>query len=710
MNIDKINPLLNRLARLYNVQTAYYGVNHRRKQVSAESITGILRALGGPVETEKDIVSAIRERTLSNFKQLAEPVAVAWNGEPPKIKLVCPSGLAEKPVTYRLEVENGEKSALKINTDKMKILKTEEVEGVRYVSKEITLPQSLPYGYHKLVLEVGNKSCETLILSAPQKTYLPSSEAEKRRWGAFMPLYALQGRDSWGSGDYNDLGSLADWVVEKGGSVMATLPLLPLFLDEPYEPSPYAPVSRLLWNEFYIDVSSVSEFQQCPSVQEQAKSVAFRQDIIMLQQNPMVDYRKIMSLKRQVMEEMSRYLLSSENARSNEFRHFVRENPPIEQYADFRAVMEKRHATWGQWPQLLRDGTITPNDYDKSVKDYHLYAQWLANQQVKALSENARAKDMKMYFDLPLGVHADGFDAWQRRDIFAVASAGAPPDAVFTGGQNWGFPPLHPEKIREDGYRYVRDYLHHNLQYADILRIDHVMGLHRLFWIPPGEDANRGTYVRYHADELYAILSLESHRHQSVIVGEDLGIVPGYIKKAISSHDLNRMYVLYYELADDPTKALRSIASHTVASLNTHDMAPFAAFWEENDITERLKLGLVDAKGAVKEKKSRQTVKKALTIYLREKKYLSKAPSGTRAALNACLAYLSASQANTVLVNLEDLWLETRSQNVPGVGEKFPSWQRKARYSLEEFSHDKEVGKTLEEVDRHRKQKSGKER
>jgi 4-alpha-glucanotransferase len=709
MNTAKIVPNLNRLARLYNVQTAYYGVRHRRKQVSAESVLGVLKALGAPVASEKDIPSAIRERTLSLRRRLVEPVTVAWNGEQPKIKIGCPEGLADTPITCRLEMENGEQSTWKVNAGGMKELESADVEGVRYVTREITLPQRLPYGYHKITLEVKGNSCETLIIAAPQKTYTTSGEAASRRWGAFMPLYALQGRDSWGSGDYTAFGALADWMAEKGGSVMATLPLLPLFLNEPFEPSPYAPVSRLLWNEFYIDVNSVPELKSCPAAQALMQSDSFRQEVARLQKNPMVDYRAIMSLKRRAVEELSRCLLSSASLRREEFQRFIRNNPLIEKYAAFRAVMEKRHAPWTEWPPPLRDGTIKESDFDQAVKDYHLYAQWLAHQQVQALSENARAKDIKMYFDLPLGVHADGFDVWQRRDIFAAATAGAPPDAVFTGGQNWYFPPLHPENIRKDGYRYVRDYLRHHLQYADILRIDHVMGLHRLFWIPQGEDASRGVYVRYHAEELYAVLALESHRHRSVIVGEDLGIVPSYVRKSMTSHGLQRMYVLYYELAEDPSQALRSIASHTVASLNTHDMSPFAAFWQEDDIAERLGLGLVDARGAVKERKSRHAVKNALTAYLREKKFLGKAASGPRAVLKACLAYLSASRARTVLVNLEDLWLETRSQNVPGTGEKFPSWQRKARCGLEEIKNMKEVGDTLKEVDRYRKQKNGKE-
>ena len=299
----------------------------------------------------------------------------------------------------------------------------------------------------------------------------------------------------------------------------------------------------------------------------------------------------------------------------------------------------------------------------------------------------------------------------EQRDIFAPdVAVGAPKDAVFTGGQNWGFPPLHPENIRKQGYRYIIDYLRHHLKYADMLRIDHVMGLHRLFWIPRGFDASQGVYVRYRADELYAILAVESHRQRSIIVGEDLGIVPSYVRPAMARHGLHRMYVLYYELADNASKALRHISLDTVASLNTHDMSPFAAFWQDADIEERVRLGLLDEKGTRKERKTRRAVKNALVAYLSSKGFLRTIDAGTRAVLKACLAYLSASRARIVLVNLEDLWLETRSQNVPGIGDKFPSWQRKARYGLEEFFRMREVSDILREIDRLRKHKTGKER
>ena len=709
MNADKI-PSLNALARLYNVQTAYYDVTHCRRQVSAESLLGVLKALGAPVTSYQDIPAAVRERKQSLKRRLIEPVTVAWNGVHPGINMCLPAALDGAPVACRLTTEAGEQSSWKSNTADLPVLESADVEGVRYITRKITLPERLPRGYHQLSLEIKGKSCETLLISAPQKAYKPAWEEASRGWGAFMPLYALRSNNGWGSGDYSALGDLADRVVGKGGNLVATLPLLPVFLDEPFEPSPYAPVSRLLWNEFYVDVTAIPELKTCDAARALVQSASFRQEIALQQQNPMVDYSKIMSLKRRVMEELCRSLYASDNARPGEFRRFIKENPLVERYAAFRAVMEKRHAPWQQWSQPLRDGNISGNDYDENVQRYHMYAQWLAHEQVRALSERSRARGVQMYFDLPLGVHASGYDVWQQHDIFAAeAAAGAPPDAVFTSGQNWYCPPLHPENIRAQGYRYVIDYLRHHLKYADVLRVDHVMGLHRLFWIPQGADASQGVYVRYHADELYAILALESHRHRSIIVGEDLGIVPEYVRKSMANHGLHRMYVLYYELADNPAKALRSISADTVASLNTHDMAPFAAFWQEDDIKERLSLGLVDAKGAVKERKNRHAVKSALTAYLREKKFLNKIDTGVRGALKACLSYLSASRARIVLVNLEDLWLETRSQNVPGTGEKFSSWQRKARYGLEDGFRLKEVGDTLEAVDRLRKHKSGKE-
>ena len=281
---------------------------------------------------------------------------------------------------------------------------------------------------------------------------------------------------------------------------------------------------------------------------------------------------------------------------------------------------------------------------------------------------------------------------------------GAPPDTVFTKGQNWVFPPIHPEKIREQKYRYFTAYIRHHLRHAGMLRIDHVMGFHRLFWIPEGLDASHGVYVRYRAEEFYAILSLESQRHRSIIVGEDLGTVPAYVRPAMSRHGLQRMYVLHYELAGDSSKRLPQPKRNIVASLNTHDMPPFAAFWQDLDIPERLKMGLLNTKSARVETHSRRAVKQVLQNYLRKNGWLDSKDSNIRAIMSACLSFMGASPARFVLVNLEDLWLETESQNIPSTEDRNPNWRRKTRYPLEEFYQLPEVLDTLKEIDRIRKQ------
>jgi 4-alpha-glucanotransferase len=407
-----------------------------------------------------------------------------------------------------------------------------------------------------------------------------------------------------------------------------------------------------------------------------------------------------MALKRQVLEELCRCLFAEPSSRLDELQRFAQDQPEVENYARFRATREKQNASWRSWRQPLRDGVVSEGDWDEEVRRYHLYVQWLANEQVEALQKEAGKKSLQLYLDLPLGVHPDGYDVWRHRNLFSLdASAGAPPDAVFTRGQNWHFPPLHPEGIREQGYKYVIAYLRHHLRHGGILRIDHVMGLHRLFWIPKGLESSQGVYVRYHADELYAILALESHRYQAILVGEDLGTVPPEVRPAMRRYGLHRMYVAQYEVVTNRQRALRPIPANSVASLNTHDMPPFASFWPGLDLKERVNMGLLDEAAAQKMSRARQTIREALITFLHDRGWTKEPVVDTAAFLQACLSFLSASRARVLLVNLEDLWLETQPQNIPSTFKEYPNWRRRARYSFEEFCQMPQVIDTLRIID-----------
>jgi len=285
-----------------------------------------------------------------------------------------------------------------------------------------------------------------------------------------------------------------------------------------------------------------------------------------------------------------------------------------------------------------------------------------------------------MYLDLPLGLHGAGYDTWRNPDLYVRGIAGgAPPDPVFTKGQNWGFPPMNPEELRRSRYQYVIAFLQNHLRYARLLRFDHVMGLHRLFWIPDGLTGDKGVYVEYPADELWAILSVESHRHRAGIVGENLGTVPPEVNAAMQKHDIRQMYVVQYEIMGDPDNPkLPPPPEKCVASLNTHDMPPYRAFLDGLDIDDRVKLGLIDEKIARKERRQRAKMRRVL--------------KGTP------LSFLSQSMANIVLANLEDLWEETLPQNVPATSTERPNWRRRARLSLEQIRRLAGIAEVLSHV------------
>jgi hypothetical protein len=233
-----------------------------------------------------------------------------------------------------------------------------------------------------------------------------------------------------------------------------------------------------------------------------------------------VDYGRQMALKRAVLEKLAHAFHVGGGALHPEFEAFVERHPRLQDYAAFRATIERRDTTWHEWPGRLRAGTLKKGDYDERNKRYHVYVQWLAENQAAEIAESSTG----LYLDLPLGVHPDGYDVWKERDTFLEGcAAGAPPDPVFTRGQNWGLTPLHPERARATGYGYLADCLRHQLHLAGALRIDHVMSFHRLFCIPEGMSAEDGVYVTYRPEELWAVATLESRRHQSMLVGEDLG-------------------------------------------------------------------------------------------------------------------------------------------------------------------------------------------
>jgi len=696
---------LHQLARLYGVQTSYLDACKQRRKASRESLLSTLAELGAAVDPAGRLEEAIDLRMQETWARMVEPVLVAWEGTTGPIEVRLPERQADATLRATLTEEAGDTREQTCDLAGLPGVATAEAGGLRYVAKRLPGFEHLPWGYHRLRVEAGGIAADALILSSPQRAYSPAGTGPaSRSWGVFAPLYAVHSRRSLGAGDLADFESLWQWTAGLGGRVVATLPMLAAFLAEPLEPSPYSPVSRLFWNEFYVALDKVPELATCTAARELMGSASVLEEVAAWRRAAEIDYRRQMALRRQVLELLAEHCFLQRGERWESLQQYAASHPALDDYARFRAAGERLSSVWPQWPGRLRQGHLEPGDYEEAAFRYHRYAQWVADGQLSSLAAKLREGGPGLYLDLPLGVHRHGYDAWRHPGLFASGlSGGAPPDAVFTKGQNWDFAPLQPDRLRADGYRYFIAGLRSHLRHAGILRIDHVMGLHRLFCIPAGMPPACGVYLRYPAEEMYAILCLESHRNRSVLVGENLGTVPACVNAAMRRHAVRRTYVVQYELNPNRDLALKRPERQAVASVNTHDMPPFAAYWKGADLDDLHALGLFDDKAIAAEHEKRRAVREVLVERLRNVGDLRGDGTTAKSVRDAIARWLAASPAECVILNVEDLWLETLRQNTPGTTAERPNWRRKLCHSLEAWDELPGLRELLVAVDRLRR-------
>lgn len=669
---------LEELARLYDVGLSYEDVFGEVHHAEPEVLLAVLRELGAPIESPADAPQAVEHFRRQRDGQLVPPVIVAWEGHPPAVPVRVPKDLETAPVEMRLELESGAEQTRKIAPEETPV---ERDLGHGFVQRRlegVEGAEALPSGYHRLEVRVGSHRGETLLISAPRQAF----QRPGRRWGIFLPLYSLvTDRQKGPVASYEDLARLARWAKERGASLVGTLPLLAGFLrsgDAPFDISPYAPASRLFWNELYV------EPKQMPESGERADPGT---------PVDLLDVGRAMARRRELLEEEARRDYDEEAVAK-----LLKLRPAARDYALFRAYGELRGEPWLHWPEAQRNGLLDQAAVDAESLRYHLYVQLRAEEQIARLRDRDLAS---LYLDLPLGVHADSFDVWRDRTLYARgASAGAPPDLLFRGGQDWGFPPLIPERLRQAVHRPWIEAVRHHARACNVLRIDHVMQIHRLYWVPRGFQPTQGVYVHYPAEELLAVLVLESHREQVEVIGEDLGTVPGAVRDLMDDHGLSGMHVSLFE-TDEPKPG-------SLACLDTHDTPTFRAYWEERDLPLRRELGLLDEEAGEREKEDREAWRQALRAHLDDLEPEDRPDPGDpdewRAVMEEVLRHLARSEAGVVLVNVEDLWGEIVPQNVPGTATERPNWRRRASKSFEEFTDDPEISRLLEMVDRERRQ------
>jgi 4-alpha-glucanotransferase len=698
-------PGLTELARRYGVQPSFVGTDGREHRAEDAVILSLLAALGAPVASGADVAGALAERRLAEGRDPLPPVVVQRVGTAASAEVTVPERVHPRDVWCTVELEDGEvrRQRLIDTVIGMHALRAAgATPGNRYrfaLDRHGVGP--IGPGYHRLVVEWPGARASALLIAAPLCP--PAS----RGWGLFLPLHAVRTERDWGVGSYADMGELGEWVAEMGASMLGALPLYPAYLDPPADPSPYLPVSRLAYNEVFVDPTVLPELAAAPEARRLLQADEFVRRLSSARDSTLVDYETVSALRRQVLTPMAEALLAAPSPRRDAFCAWVDAHPELAAYARFRAAGDRL----GHGPGAHAHAPFVDQDSEPTL-GYHLYAQWAAAQQL-----TAAAAAVPLYADLPVGVHPDGFDPVWAPGAFALGvHGGAPPDVFFSGGQDWAFPPLHPERMRDDGYHYFIGVLRRAVRHAAYLRVDHIMGLQRLYWIPEGFDARHGAYVSYRADELFAVVALEAHRAGTVVVGEDLGTVPDGLRGRMADDRMLRSFVLQFE--STAANPLPPAPPDVLASWGTHDLPRFLTYFSGHDIDERARDGQLSTADAAAERTGRARWRAALLRALGDDDGANDegddAEDGAEdavadgddersvpaLALRGCLLHLASGAADLVLIDLEDLWGEREPQNRPGTGAGGANWRRRGTRTLSEARADTATTEFLRAVNR----------
>lgn len=696
--------MLDELAHRWGVQSGYHDIAGRWHDVDREALRDVLVELGAPItssDNKTEITEALSAHDRLLFDQTVEPILVTNFNEPLGFVLRLNNAAASgQSVLVEIVCEDGTTHSDQVALDTLPPFESSEIDGkatsARYVTTSI---RSLPIGYHDAHIEVVGRSYHAMVLAPPAQ--LPQFQSQ-RQWGIFAPLYALPpsgeaGLENLGMANFGDLGHLGEGFRPYGANIVSTLPLLATFSSRPLEPSPYSPVSRRWWSELYLQPNQLPGLSDAPQAQQLLSSSRVQQVASSAADSPLVDYAAVANLVGEVVDQLVSEALTPGSGTLAALNEFRRTFPEVGEYAWFRAAVDQHGV------DALRHSAKRLR-VDRAAVLRHEYFQFAANTQLAKLSATMQSRGQTLALDLPLGTNPDGYDLWHDPTSYAGVATGAPPDALFSGGQNWGFPPPHPIRARSKGYREFILALRHHFRYAGLLRIDHLMSLERLWWIPTGFDAKTGVYVRYPTHELMAIVAIEAWRSGTVVVGENLGTVSDDINEVMKRWGMLGMYELQFEPAYAREHGLLPPPpANSVAGLNTHDMPTFAGWWQGADLETMAELGITPESDLSRQHATRSAEREALANVLASE--LNRpVEAEVEAALAASLEWLGASPAAVVSLNVEDLWYETKPQNVPGTHLELPNWQRKFSRDPHEALQEASTQETLARLNERRAQ------
>jgi len=699
--------LLRTLAERAGIISEYVDQSGREtRQTTDETHVRLLAALGIDGSTEAAARKALKRLDADEQRPL-QPVRVVGSADVMngKVIVTLPSRRKRK-TNWQLEIEREDGT----NGIENGTAKAGEVV-------EIRIPTDLPEGYHLLKLAVqggaGDYDLTQSLIVVP--AHCPSATKLAGRHGVFgltANLYTIRSGQNWGIGDFTDLGNLLGWAGVSGAAFVGVNPLHAL-RNRGDEISPYSPISRVYRNVAYIDVNRVPELRESAEARSLLGSRAFTTELARLRASGAVEYERVMALKRPVLEAVHRTFsamrATASSLRTDEYEEYLsQEGEPLRNFATWVALQEHferldGRVSWQEWPEALRDPhseeVETFRQENAEAVDLHCFMQFLLDEQLEAAAMQGQAAGLGigLYQDLAIGTAPNGSDTWLMPELFVDGvSVGAPPDDYSVEGQNWGLPALHPHRLREQAYRYWIDLVRMSLRHSGALRIDHMMGLFRQFWVPEGRPGSEGAYVRFPSEDLLGILALESTRANALVVGEDLGTVPPDVPPTLERFQILSSRVLYFEReGDGGFKPAASYERRSLATANTHDMPTILGYWRGRDIELREKVGMLTS---LEEREKAQNQRRHERWMLVQRLIAEgllpsySEPPSELELRRAVHEFLCRTPAALVGISLDDLVGEVEPVNVPGVtGDRFASWTRRLSPTLEELTVDPSV-------------------
>lgn len=678
--MTELAPSLVELVGRYGVAAEYEDWTGTRRPVPAATLIAVLAALGVAAGSEQERNAALTAQLRAYWARPLPPTIVGRTGERVRFWVHVTHGDAAE---VWLELEDGTRRGDVQQVDNF--TPPFDLDGRWVGEASFVLPHDLPLGYHRVQLRSGGTQSSAALIVTPGWLGLPERMGARRAWGLATQLYSVRSRQSWGVGDLTDLTDLAVWSAARhGADYLLVNPLHAAAPTKPMEPSPYLPTSRRFVNPIYLHVEAIPELADLPKrsrvrrLRDDVQRRAGRVDTI--------DRDGCWAAKRVALKLL--HAVPRSAGRELAYAAFRdREGAALDDFAAYCALAEKYGADWHAWPEALRHpeapGVAKFVAKHATDVDFHRWLQWQLDEQLAAAQSQAIRAGMALgvMHDLAVGVHPDGADAWALQDVLALGvTAGAPPDEFNQLGQDWSQPPWRPDRLEAQEYRPFRALIRAALRHAGGVRIDHIIGLFRLWWIPGGAPPTQGTYVRYDHEAMIGIVALEAHRADAVVVGEDLGTVEPWVRDYLLLRGLLGTSILWFELdRDDPTAGGTPLRAerwreYCLSSVTTHDLPPTAGYLAGEHVRLRDALGLL-TRPVAEEMAADRAELAAWLAELRRVGALADGVSDPESVILALYRYLGRTPSRLLGVALTDAVGDCRTQNQPGTVDEYPNWR-----------------------------------